>query len=39
MYEANAFAWSGIYSGVRYDEAYYLPQAGINALGNIRFEF
>ena len=39
MYEANAFAWSGIYSGVRYDEAYYLPQAGINVLGNIRFEF
>ena len=39
MYEANAFAWSGIYSGVRYDEAYYLPQAGINALANIRFEF
>lgn len=39
MYAANAFAWSGIYSGERYDEAYYLPQAGINALGNIRFEF
>ena len=39
MYAANAFAWSGIYSGERYDEAYYLPQAGINVLGNIRFEF
>lgn len=39
MYCSNAFAYSAIYSGQRYDEAYYFPQAGFNALANVRFTF
>lgn len=39
QYCSNAFASSGIYGGVRYDEAYYFPQAGFNAIANVRFNF
>jgi iron complex outermembrane receptor protein len=39
MYCSNAFAYSAIYGGERYDEAYYFPQAGFNALANVRFNF
>lgn len=39
LYCSNAFAYSAIYSGQRYDEAYYFPQAGFNALANVRFNF
>lgn len=38
-YCANAFAYSEISGGERYDEGYYLPQAQFNFLANVTIKF
>lgn len=38
-YCSNAYGYSGIYDGVRQNEVFYFPQATINLLANIMYEF
>lgn len=39
LYESNGFGFSYISEGERYDEAYFFPQAPINALANVTINF
>ena len=39
VYSSNAYGYSYMYDGVRYDEAFYFPQAPIHALANITVKF
>ncbi|MBR5853332.1 MAG: TonB-dependent receptor [Alistipes sp.] len=39
LYESNGYGYSYMWDGERYDEAFYFPQAPINALTNITINF
>jgi iron complex outermembrane receptor protein len=39
LYESNGYGYSYMWDGVRYDEAFYFPQAPINALANVTVNF
>ena len=39
LYESNGFGFSYMHKGERYDEAYFFPQAPINALANVTINF
>ena len=39
LYESNGYGYSYMWDGERYDEAFYFPQAPINALANITINF
>ena len=39
LYESNGFGFSYMLEGERYDEAYFFPQAPINALANVTINF
>jgi iron complex outermembrane receptor protein len=38
-YCSNGYGYSYMWDGVRYDEAYYFPQAPLHVLANVAFEF
>ncbi len=38
-YESNGYGYSYMWDGVRYDEAYYFPQAPLHVLANITIKF
>lgn len=39
LYESNGYGYSYMWDGVRYDEAFYFPQAPINVLANMTINF
>ncbi len=39
LYESNGYGYSYMWDGVRYDEAFYFPQAPINCLANVTVNF
>ena len=39
LYESNGYGYSYVYEGVRYDDAFYFPQAPINVLANVTVNF
>ena len=39
LYESNGYGYSYMWDGVRYDDAFYFPQAPINVLANITVNF
>ena len=39
LYESNGYGYSYMWDGVRYDDAFYFPQAPINVLANITVSF
>ena len=39
LYESNGYGYSYMYDGVRYDDAFYFPQAPINVLANVTVNF
>ena len=39
LYCSNGYGYSYMWDGVRYDEAYYFPQAPIHALANVTVKF
>ena len=39
LYESNGYGYSYVYDGVRYDDAFYFPQAPINVLANVTVNF
>lgn len=39
LYESNGYGYSYMWEGVRYDDAFYFPQAPINILANITVNF
>lgn len=39
LYESNGYGYSYMWDGVRYDEAFYFPQAPINVLANVTVNF
>lgn len=39
LYESNGYGYSYMWDGERYDEAFYFPQAPINALANVTVNF
>ena len=39
LYESNGYGYSYMWDGVRYDEAFYFPQAPINVLVNVTVNF
>ena len=39
LYESNGYGYSYMWYGVRYDEAFYFPQAPINCLANVTVNF
>jgi iron complex outermembrane receptor protein len=39
LYESNGYGYSYMWDGVRYDEAFYFPQAPINTLANVTVNF
>jgi iron complex outermembrane receptor protein len=39
LYCSNGYGYSYMWDGVRYDEAYYFPQAPLHALANISINF
>ena len=39
QYESNAWVYSYYYEGIKYSDAGYYPQAGINFLGGVRLKF
>jgi iron complex outermembrane receptor protein len=39
LYESNGYGYSYMWDGVRYDEAFYFPQAPINVLMNMTVNF
>jgi iron complex outermembrane receptor protein len=39
LYESNGYGYSYMWDGVRYDEAFYFPQAPINVLANMTVNF
>jgi iron complex outermembrane receptor protein len=39
QYCSNGYGYSYMWDGVRYDEAYYFPQAPLHVLANVAFEF
>ncbi len=38
-YESNGYGYSYMWDGVRYDEAYYFPQAPLHVLANVTIKF
>ena len=38
-YESNGYGYSYMWDGVRYDEAFYFPQAPLHLLANITVKF
>lgn len=39
LYESNGYGYSYMWDGVRYDEAFFFPQAPINVLANVTVNF
>jgi iron complex outermembrane receptor protein len=39
LYESNGYGYSYMWDGVRYDDAFYFPQAPINVLANVTINF
>ena len=39
LYDSNGYGYSYMWDGVRYDEAFYFPQAPINVLANVTVNF
>jgi iron complex outermembrane receptor protein len=39
LYSSNGYGYSYMWDGVRYDEAFYFPQAPINVLANVTVNF
>ena len=39
LYESNGYGYSYMWGGVRYDEAFFFPQAPINVLANVTVNF
>jgi iron complex outermembrane receptor protein len=39
LYESNGYGYSYMWDDVRYDEAFYFPQAPINCLANVTVNF
>ena len=39
LYESNGYGYSYMWDGVRYDDAFYFPQAPINVLANVTVNF
>ena len=39
LYESNGYGYSYMWDGVRYDDAFYFPQASINVLANVTVNF
>ena len=39
LYESNGYGYSYMWDGVRYDDAFYFPQAPINVLANLTVNF